>query len=444
MLKRFKFTFFLSAMLGISGLYIQDAIPLSQEQLGSLIYSIDDAMVAAAQSMESPTASEHLFIAPLKASATSTPTSTPTPTETPTSTFTPSPTDTPVNTPTITPIVYGPDNFPLGINPLTGLEVGDPNLLNRRPIAVKIVNYPRYVRPQSGLAQADIVYEYYIERGITRYIAIFYGQDVERVGPVRSGRYFDEHIFRMYQSYFVFASADDAVLDYFMEFERSIVNRYIVPRTRYMDPNCRYQVNRPLCRDLSIRNWNNLFVNTRLLNQFMTEISSGNYSPDLSGMLFDDRIPPNGSEARTVDLYYSSYIYNRWAYDPNLEQYLRYQDIQDNSTRYGEVYAPLFDPATNLPVLTDNIVVLFATHEIVKRDPEMVKIHLQGSGPATVFRNGMAYYAYWARPQEGVLVIAYDADYFPLKPGRTFFEVVGQNSAISNQDGHWRFEFGMP
>jgi hypothetical protein len=444
MLKLLKMTLVLSVMLGVGGAYLQDGIPTSQEQMEPVAASIEDALAVAVQLMVSPTASEPHFVAPPKATATSTPTSSPTPTTTHTFTSTPSPTLTPTHTPTPTPIIYGPESFPPGINPLTGLQVDDPNLLNRRPIAVKIVNYPRYVRPQWGLAQADNIYEYYIEQGITRYIAIYYSQDVERVGPVRSGRYFDEHIFRMYQSYFVFACADDAVLDYFMEFERAIVNRFLVPRTHNTDPNCRYQEYRPLCRDLSIRNWNNLFVNTHLLNQFMLDRGSGNYNPDLSGMVFDERIPPNGSEATTVDLYYSQYIFNRWIYDSNLEQYLRYQDFQDDSESDGEVLAPLYDPVTNLPVLTDNIVILFVHHETVKENPEVVKIHLLNSGPAIVFRNGMAYYAYWARPQEGVLVIAHNAEYFPLKPGRTFFEVVGQTSEIISEDVHWRLEFSKP
>jgi hypothetical protein len=444
MLKLLKVTLGLSVMLGVGGVYLQDLIPTSQEQLEPATAPIEEALEVAVQLMVSPTTSKPHFVAPPKATATSTPTSSPTPTITHTFTSTPSPTHTPTETPTPTPIIYGPESFPPGINPLTGLQVDDPNLLNRRPIAVKIVNYPRYVRPQWGLAQADNVYEYYIEQGITRYIAIYYGQDVERVGPVRSGRYFDEHIFRMYQSYFVFACADDAILDYFMELDRALVNRFLVPRRQNTDPNCRYQEYRPLCRDLSIRNWNNLFVNTRLLNQFMDDRGSGNYNSDLSGMVFDERIPHNGSEATIVDLYYSQYIYNRWKFDSDLEQYLRYQDFQDDSRNIGEVYAPLYDPVTNLPVLTDNIVILFAHHETVKENPEVVKIHLLNSGPAVVFRNGMAYYAYWARPQEGVLVIAHGTEYFPLKPGRTFFEVVGQTSDIVSEDGHWRLEFSKP
>jgi len=67
------------------------------------------------------------------------------------------PTDTPI--PTIPPTA----TVPPVINPLTGLPQADPSLLERRPMAIKIANYTRYVRPQSGLTLADQVFEYYIE-----------------------------------------------------------------------------------------------------------------------------------------------------------------------------------------------------------------------------------------------------------------------------------------
>ena len=76
-----------------------------------------------------------------------------------TGTFTPSPTvteaplPTPTNTPTPLPVEYGPDNFPAQVNPLTGLAVADPQLLERRPVAVKINLVPRTTnRPPWGVS----------------------------------------------------------------------------------------------------------------------------------------------------------------------------------------------------------------------------------------------------------------------------------------------------
>ena len=60
-------------------------------------------------------------------------------------TNTPAPTATATLTPTPDyPLEgMGPSNFADTIDPLTGLEVEDPALLNRRPIVIKVQNLPR-------------------------------------------------------------------------------------------------------------------------------------------------------------------------------------------------------------------------------------------------------------------------------------------------------------
>ena len=78
--------------------------------------------------------------------------SVPTPTETPTATAasTPVPTATATLEPTASypPEGYGPSNFPSDVDPLTGLSVANPALLDRRPMVIKVSNLPRDVRPQ--------------------------------------------------------------------------------------------------------------------------------------------------------------------------------------------------------------------------------------------------------------------------------------------------------
>ena len=58
-------------------------------------------------------------------------------------------------TATPTPLLLmAPEDFGEDRNPLTGELVEDPELLQRRPIAVKISNSPaEFVRPQAGLSQ---------------------------------------------------------------------------------------------------------------------------------------------------------------------------------------------------------------------------------------------------------------------------------------------------
>lgn len=72
------------------------------------------------------------------------------------------------------------------VMPLTGLPITDPEAAQRPALVVKIDNGPP-ARPQSGLNQADIVYEENVEQ-ITRFAAVYHSQLPDPVGPIRSGR----------------------------------------------------------------------------------------------------------------------------------------------------------------------------------------------------------------------------------------------------------------
>ncbi len=74
------------------------------------------------------------------------------------------------------------------INPFTGLYI-DKVIANRRPVAV-VINNLHKAKPQSGIGQADIIYEVLAEGDITRLIAIFKDFNSEKIGPVRSTRHY--------------------------------------------------------------------------------------------------------------------------------------------------------------------------------------------------------------------------------------------------------------
>lgn len=60
---------------------------------------------------------------------------------------------------------------------------------NDRPIAVMIDNHSG-AWPQAGLNQAYMVYEIIVEGGETRLMALFKGQNIDKIGPVRSARHY--------------------------------------------------------------------------------------------------------------------------------------------------------------------------------------------------------------------------------------------------------------
>jgi hypothetical protein len=75
-------------------------------------------------------------------------------------------------------------------NPLTGELVKEADAAawkDERPIGVMINNYVD-ARPQSGLVDADLVYEVVAEGGITRFLAFFLDKLPDKIGPVRSTR----------------------------------------------------------------------------------------------------------------------------------------------------------------------------------------------------------------------------------------------------------------
>lgn len=79
--------------------------------------------------------------------------------------------------PTATAVDYGPDpeDFPSGINPLTGQAVSDPSLLDIPAMLVSISHFPPTARPQAGLSFAPYVFEFSITEGQSRFLAIYYG-----------------------------------------------------------------------------------------------------------------------------------------------------------------------------------------------------------------------------------------------------------------------------
>src|SRR5581483_11240277 len=75
---------------------------------------------------------------------------------------------------------------PPPVAPLTGLPA-EPPTLARPVLAVKIDNVAD-AHPQSGIHQADVVYEELVENSSTRLMALFQSTDASPIGPVRSAR----------------------------------------------------------------------------------------------------------------------------------------------------------------------------------------------------------------------------------------------------------------
>jgi hypothetical protein len=355
---------------------------------------------------------------------------------------TPLPTNTPIARRPAPPLAVG--GQPANYNPLVGQLVADPTLLDRRPIVVKVTNFPRSVRPQSGLSRADNVFEYYLETGLTRFIGIFYGNDVPQAGPVRSGRFFDENVVRMYRGIFVFGYADDRVMDYFVHSD--LKNRLVIER----GDNCP-----PLCRSEKIGGYNNVFLDTSQMNAYLAGRGTDNTRQDLTAWTFRAD-PTAGNPAARLSIRYSASSYHLWEYDPAVGRYLRYQDTQqaapqDNpDPNPAEILAPLTDILTQEQLSADNVVVLMLSHDyfLKSNSTTIFEMPFMGEGPAYALRDGVITPIVWRRAApEQIFQLVYPNSGRPyaLKPGQTWFEVVGLASSLTQwSDGTWRVMFDIP
>lgn len=359
----------------------------------------------------------------------------PTPTKRSVSTPTPLPSNTPATA--LAPAL--PLELPPNYNPYTGQIPANAALLERRPIAVKITNFPRRVRGyQFGLSRSDVAYEYYIEDGLTRFIAVFYGQDAEKAGPVRSGRYFDEHIARMYQSYLVFANADERVETHLLESD--ILQRLVVPTGL----NCP-----PLCRDTTINDYNNFFINTAGLTEYTRKIGHENVRQELRSSYFELLPPAWPLEVNEITVRYSIYSYHSWRYDSLRRLYLRYADAVDANTRQDEVYEPHVDVLTGEQLSAANVVVLVVHHGFKserERAAQVFDILLVNEGQAYIFREGRAIPGIWQRDALEQPIRLFDMGRNPLSltPGQTYYIVINPEASLEQGEKSVRFTFSIP
>jgi len=348
---------------------------------------------------------------------------------------------TPTPTPIPIPGAIGPVDFAENMNPLTGLTVDDPAQLARLPIVVKISNAPPLVRPQSGIAAADVVFEHYAEGGLTRFSAVFYGNTPTRVGSIRSARLIDHEITPMMDGMLVFSGGSIGVETYI--YGSDVIDpdfihaphRHIPP-SEYADRAYKGVLyGLPYYwRDETIPVPHNMFANLETIWQLAAEDGHAR-RPDLQGMAFHPEPPANAvSPATDIDIRYRA-TRVRWLYDAEHNKYLRFAD--------GE---PHFDASTQAQITADNVVIMYSEHV----DTEIIESQWQGNiawstqiqmwdrAPVILLRDGQRYEGYWIRTVREHLIAlrTADDDILYLKPGNTWFQIV-RLPEQQNPDEEW-------
>lgn len=343
------------------------------------------------------------------------PSVTPFATYTPLPTFTATPNVPPTAVPTPAPTVMPTPGRPADVNPFTGLKVADPALLQRRPLLIKIEN-SKESRPQTGLSQADLVYEYRIEYGLTRFAALFLTADPDRVGPMRSARPMDLELAPQHEAVLCDSGASMKV----NQLLREAPDITRISDARYGEPYF-YRVK----RGPGIAYEHTLYTNVAELRALLRTLGEERPVPQ-RGFQFDET-PPGTSSAQGIrpathiTIPFSEVSLVEYTYDPATRLYRRRMDGQD-----------FLDEATGQAITQRNVLVQFVQgQESILSDSPAGKIYLwkyemMGTGRALLFRDGVMIEGTWQRSQRNEMTRFLDqaGNELKLAPGRTWLLIV--------------------
>ena len=327
--------------------------------------------------------------------------------------------------PTSTQPVVGPE-YREGFNPLTGLPVADPSTLYVAPLLVSITQFPPSARPQAGLSAAAQVWETSIGQGMSRFLAVYYGDyvsdlaamlenhrefrpDDPAIGPIRSGRVGYEEIRRFYpKALLIIRSASPEVFE-------QLSNQVIIYAD---DPD---DVNSAALSLLELR-----------------ELEKSESDPAAYAQLvFDPKVPPGGTSGESLDIIFNVYNQIRWDYDEGLGAYARSQDQADGTG----TLQPSFDRLSGAQLKAENVVVLYAQHKFENLEGTILSIELAylPKRYGLLFRDGEMYEVQWSTRKLELQLEDLAGNVLPLKPGTTYFEVVSYETTWDEEQRMLRF-----
>lgn len=307
-----------------------------------------------------------------------------------------------------------------------------------RPLGIMIENHEE-ARPQSGLASADVIYEAVAEGGITRFLAIFYCQDANIIGPVRSARTYFMDFVSEYGDYPLYVHVGGANTDGPAD-ALSQIEGY--GWQAYNDLN-QFSIGFPtFWRDYErlgheVATEHTMYTTSeKLWNYSSSKRKLSNVDED--GNAWDEEFVPykfrddspisERPESQTINFDfwdgYSAYSVN-WKYDKNSNSYLRFHG--DNS---------LTDKNNGKQLSSKNVIVLFMT-ERHANDGYESNAHLlygtKGTGKATVFINGEEISGTWSKKDRTSRLIIKDKNgkEITYNRGLLWFEILPVGNVVT-------------
>ncbi len=308
-------------------------------------------------------------------------------------------TQTPTSTPAPTPIVENHDGEMRSY--LSGLwvpiEVG-----TKRPIAIQLNNF-KTVSNQSGIGQADIVYECIVEGGITRLLGIGENFSGDRIGSVRSSRH-----------YFVsIADEYDAIYVHFGK-TKYATKKMNELKIDHMDGSEGIGTT-VFYRDKSIKAPNNAFASIESIQAgiakkgFETKYAS-DFQPHYSFYEKDTDLA-GGNQAMKLSLHFSGYTTPYFEYNETDKLYYRFQ--------FNDKHV---DSVTKEQLSFKNIIVQFVKEwDIDKNDYQTMEL-TNASGTGYYITNGTVVPITWKKKEADRWMRYYNeaGEELKINPGKTY------------------------
>jgi len=296
------------------------------------------------------------------------------------------------------------------VHPLTGEGFPAPQAWqSRQALAIKVENSPAS-RPQSGLGEADVVFEELTEGGVTRFIAIFHSTDAETVGPVRSARRMDPQIVAPIGVLFAYSGAVPGVV-------ALVRNTGGVTDVGYDRATSAYY------RSPGRRAPHNLYTSTAALWK-----GREGSPPEPLFSFLDLGADPSvgGRDAASFSFAFAGNSDTvRYAYDADTGTYLRSHGGTPHTTSGGDQVA-----VTNVIVQSVGVSSGSTVDAAGQATPDTQVV---GDGKAVLFRGGRAIEGRWTRSSVGAKTSFVDVDGEPMQlaRGSTWIELVPRARSIT-------------
>lgn len=310
---------------------------------------------------------------------------------------------TPVPAPTITPVATKPKPpAPKYYSPLNGIEMAQADDAKKPLTAIMIENSPD-ARPQSGLKQAEIVYEAIAEGGITRFLTIFQQHKPEIVGPVRSLRMYYLDWAAPYHAGIAHVGGSAAAL-------AEVRNGNYYDLDQFFNGGSFWRASDRYAP-------HNVYTNFEKLDAL--NVRKGNTAANFSGLPRVDGKPVASPDARTITVNFSGPMYNtEYVYDPSSNTYARSIGGAASNDREGGQISPSVIVAMHVDMIR------------ILEDGYRESITTSGSGSAEIFQNGTVIHATWHKSSraEPLQFTAADGTPLSLVRGQTWIAAVPNGS----------------